>query len=113
MTLNHSKIRELAAACRDLLGAPDDGRRHLRSTTPDSTILFATQEEYIRSLLADLDFEPRRHGGPTHCSECSHDHENCDQVAEPGAQPGFPNGEWLCRFCLSSNYSADPFRSQI
>ncbi len=46
--------------------------------------------------------------GPEHCSECGHDHPNCEQVAAAGDQPGFPNGEWMCRWCLTSDYTNDP-----
>lgn len=46
--------------------------------------------------------------GPKYCSECQHNHSNCIQVAEPGEQPGFPNGEWLCHWCLKSDYANDP-----
>jgi hypothetical protein len=41
------------------------------------------------------------------CSECRHIHP-CTMLAAPGDQPGFPEGEWMCWFCICGEYNDDP-----
>jgi hypothetical protein len=41
------------------------------------------------------------------CAQCRHIHA-CSMLAAPGDQPGFPEGEWMCRFCICGDYDDDP-----
>lgn len=44
------------------------------------------------------------------CHECDHRHV-CTLVAPTSpVQSGFPDGEWMCTFCLNGAYEQDPFR---
>lgn len=40
------------------------------------------------------------------CAQCRHIH-GCTMLAAPGDQPGFPEGEWMCWFCIGGEYDDD------
>lgn len=59
----------------------------------------------FQSLERDVPFS----SNPRRCDECQHVHD-CVRVTEPGERSDFPDGKWMCRWCVNSDYENDPQR---